>query len=108
MEHITEIVLAIFMSTGFWACVQAVLIKKMDRRSAERAALLGLLHEKIVAQCEAYLNKGFISEGQYRDLEEYLYKPYTSLGGNGTAAAYMERVQELIFRQREAAERGGK
>lgn len=101
MEHLTEIILAIFASTGFWACVQAVLLKHMDRRGAERAALLGLLHEKIVAQCEAYLNKGYISEGQYRDLEEYLYKPYTSLGGNGTAAAYMERVQELIFKRKE-------
>lgn len=101
MEHITEIILAIFASTGFWACVQAVVLKSMDRRSAERAALLGLLHEKLVDQCEAYLNKGYISEGQYRDLDEYIYKPYRELGGNGTGQAYMERVQELIFNRKE-------
>ena len=101
MEHITEIVLAIFASTGFWACVQAVILKHMDRRSAERAALLGLLHEKLVAQCEVYLDKGYISEGQYRDLDEYIYQPYKNLGGNGTGEEYMKRVQALIFERKE-------
>lgn len=101
MEHLTEIILAIFASTGFWACVQAVLLKHMDRRSAERAALLGLLHEKLVAQCEAYLDKGYISEGQYRDLEEYIYRPYRDLGGNGTGEEYVKRVQALIFERKE-------
>ncbi len=101
MEHLTEIVLAIFASTGFWACVQAVILKHMDRRSAERAALLGLLHEKLVAQCEVYLDKGYISEGQYRDLDEYIYQPYRNLGGNGTGAEYMKRVQSLIFERKE-------
>ena len=101
MEHLTEIVLAIFASTGFWACVQAVILKHMDRRSAERAALLGLLHEKLVAQREVYLDKGYISEGQYRDLDEYIYQPYKNLGGNGTGEEYMKRVQALIFERKE-------
>ena len=101
MEHLTEIILAIFASTGFWACVQAIILKRMDRRSAERAALLGLLHERLVDQCEIYLDKGCISEGQYRDLEEYIYKPYRALGGNGTGEEYMKRVQALIFERKE-------
>ena len=105
MEHITQIVLAIFASTGFWACVQAVILKRMDRRSAERAALLGLLHERLVDQCEVYLDKGYISEGQYRDLDEYIYKPYSALGGNGTGQVYMERVRELIFNRKEREEK---
>lgn len=101
MEHLTEIILAIFASTGFWACVQAIIIKRMDRRSAERAALLGLLHERLVDQCEVYLDKGYISEGQYRDLDEYIYTPYKNLGGNGTGEEYMKRVQALIFERKE-------
>ena len=105
MEHITQIVLAIFASTGFWAFVQALVLKRMDRRSAERAALLGLLHERLVDQCEVYLDKGYISEGQYRDLDEYIYKPYRALGGNGTGQAYMERVRELIFNRKEREEK---
>ena len=100
MEHITEIILAIFASTGFWAFVQALVLKRMDRRSAERAALLGLLHERLVDQCELYLDKGSITEGQYRDLDEYIYTPYKNLGGNGTGEEYMKRVQELIFERR--------
>ena len=105
MEHITQIVLAIFASTGFWAFVQALVLKRMDRRSAERAALLGLLHERLVDQCEVYLDKGYIAEGQYRDLDEYIYKPYRALGGNGTGQAYMERVRELIFNRKEREEK---
>ena len=105
MEHITQIVLAIFASTGFWAFVQALVLKRMDRRSAERAALLGLLHERLVDQCEVYLDKGYISEGQYRDLDEYIYKPYRALGGNGTGQAYMERVRELIYNRKEREEK---
>ena len=101
MEHLTEIILAIFASTGFWAFVQALVLKRMDRRSAERAALLGLLHERLVDQCEVYLDKGYISEGQYRDLDEYIYTPYKNLGGNGTGEEYMKRVQELIFERKE-------
>lgn len=101
MEHLTEIILAIFASTGFWACVQAIILKRMDRRSAERAALLGLLHERLVDQCEIYLDKGYISEGQYRDLDEYIYTPYKNLGGNGTGEEYMKRVQALIFERKE-------
>ena len=108
MEHITQIVLAVFASTGFWACTQAIILKRMDRRSAERAALLGLLHNELVDKAEMYLNRGYITESEYRDLSEYVFLPYKGLGGNGTGEAYMERVQELIFRQREAAERSQK
>ena len=60
-----------------------------------------LLHEKLVAQCEVYLDKGYISEGQYRDLDEYIYQPYRNLGGNGTGEEYMKRVQALIFERKE-------
>ena len=72
MDHLTQIILAVFASTGFWALVQAIVIKLMDRRSAERAALLGLLHERLVEQCESYLDRGYATEGEIRDLEEYI------------------------------------
>lgn len=108
MEHITQIFLAIFASTSFWACVQAVILKRMNHRSAERAALLGLLHNELVDKAEMYLNRGYITESEYRDLSEYVFQPYKGLGGNGTGEAYMGKVQELIFKQREAAERGRK
>ena len=104
MDHLTQIILAVFASTGFWALVQAIVIKLMDRRSAERAALLGLLHERLVEQCESYLDRGYATEGEIRDLEEYIYTPYRNLGGNGTGEQMFDKTRELIFRGKD----GGK
>ena len=101
MENITQIVVAVFASTGFWAFVTAVWQERQKKKSAERAALLGLLHERLVEQCEAYLDRGYLSEGEYRDLEEYIYNPYKNLGGNGTGEAYMGKVQALICEKKE-------
>ena len=104
MDHLTQIILAVFASTGFWALIQAIVIKLMDRRSAERAALLGLLHERLVEQCESYLDRGYATEGEIRDLEEYIYTPYRNLGGNGTGEKMFNETRELIFRGKD----GGK
>lgn len=105
MEHLTQIIVAIFASTGFWAFCQFLIQRYFDRKSAVKAALLGLLHERLVESCEVFLKRGYLSEGEYRDLDEYIYTPYKNLGGNGTGEEYMKRVQELIF---EKKERGGK
>ena len=100
MEHLAQIVAAIFASTGFWACVQMVLQERMKKKSAERQALLGLLHNELVDKAEFYLKRGYLSEGEFRDLEEYVYNPYKNLGGNGTGEAYMEQVRTLIFKKK--------
>ena len=41
MENITEIALAIFASTGFWAFCQFLVQRYFDRKSTVKAALLG-------------------------------------------------------------------
>ena len=100
MDHVTEIVVAIFASTGFWAFCQFLVQRYFDRKSAVKAALLGLLHERLVEQCDKYLDRGYISEGEFRDLSEYVYEPYRHLGGNGTGEAMYERTRDLIFEKR--------
>ena len=99
MEHITQIVLTIFMSTGFWAFVTAVWQERRTKKSAERAALLGLLHERLVEQCEAFLKRGYVTEGEIRDLEDYIYRPYRNLGGNGTGEQMFDKTRELMFKR---------
>lgn len=98
MNNVKEIAVAIFASTGFWAFCQFLVQRYFDRKSAVKAALLGLLHERLVEQCEAYLNRGYASEGEIRDLEEYIYTPYRNLGGNGTGESMFEKTRELIFK----------
>lgn len=104
MDHITQILIAAFASTGFWAVVNSILQARRDRKTAYsdkiriiEAGVRGLLHEKLIERCEYFISQGKITEGEYRDLEEYIYKPYKGLNGNGTGDAYMERCQELLF-----------
>ena len=101
MDHLTQIIVAIFASTGFWAFCQFLVQRYFDRKSAVKAALLGLLHERLVESCEAYLTRGYVTEGEIRDLEDYIYKPYRSLGGNGTGEQMFEKTRELMFKKGE-------
>ena len=41
------------------------------------------------------LMRGYITQDEYENLHEYLYKPYAALGGNGTAKRIMAEVEKL-------------
>lgn len=89
--YIITIVCAIFASTGFWALVTKVLEKK----SASAKMLLGLGHDRIIAETNRYIERGYISSEEYENLYKYLYTPYKNLGGNGSAERNMELVKKL-------------
>lgn len=104
MEHIIQILAVVFASTGFWAFISQILQNRRDKKTAYtdkirviEAGVRGLLHEKLIERCEYFIQKGTITEGEFRDLKEYIYDPYKGLNGNGTGDAYMERCQELLF-----------
>lgn len=42
-----------------------------------------------------YVERGWISQDEYENLYEYLYKPYEKLGGNGSAKRIMMEVNKL-------------
>ena len=45
---------------------------------------------------------------ELEDLEKYLFKPYSEMGGNGTAAAVVQKCKELpIISEQEAERRDG-
>ena len=104
MDNITQIVIAVFASSGFWAVVNAYLQMKRDKKTASakkvqalESGVLGLLHETLITKCEYYIQRGSITESEFRDLDEYIYQPYRGLNGNGTGEEYMRRVRELLF-----------
>lgn len=104
MEHLVQIIAVIFASTGFWAVVNTIIQGRRDKKTAYsqkiqviEAGVRGLLHEKLIERCEHFIQKGSITEGEFRDLKEYIYDPYKGLNGNGTGDAYIERCQELLF-----------
>ena len=86
---------AIFSSLGFWTFVNNVYQNHREKKSAERKALLGLLHETIVERSAEYMARQGITQQEYNDLHTYIYDPYKELGGNGTGEKLMEEVEKL-------------
>lgn len=49
---------------------------------------------RLTQLCKAYIQQGFMTNGEYEQLVEF-YKVYASLGGNGQAKTYYERAVQL-------------
>ena len=111
---------AIFTNAGLWGILQKMQQHKYDKE-AERdeqftealkkleenqetmaktldlqgQVLKGIGHDRIIYLGRTYCKKGHISVDDYENLNEYLYKPYKELGGNGTAEKMMHEVDAL-------------
>lgn len=97
-QSIITIICAILASSGFWAFLQ----KRAERKAAENKQttvetqmLIGLAHDRIVYLGMCYIERGYITQDEYENLYEYLYKPYEKLGGNGSAMRIMDEVNNL-------------
>ena len=82
---------AILGSNGLWALIA----KLTEKRSATNRLLMGLAYSEIISAAERYIARGYISTDEYHELYHYLYEPYQSKGGNGTAARLMGVVKTL-------------
>lgn len=92
----------VLASSGFWAFVT----KKSDKNNAESRMLLGLGHDRIIELGMGYIQRGWITEEEYENLNDYLYKPYEEMGGNGSAKRIMQEVNKLPIRQLNFSEQG--
>jgi len=61
--------------------------------------LVGLAHDRIIHLGMAYLTRGYITQDEYENLNDYLYQPYEKMGGNGSAKRVMEEVRRLPIRK---------
>lgn len=91
IQTIVTIVCAILASSGFWAYLQS----KSKHDDAKSQMLIGLAHDRIIALGMSYIERGWISQDEYENLYEYLYKPYEKLGGNGSAKKVIDEVNAL-------------
>lgn len=57
--------------------------------------LRGIGHDRIIFLGEHYLRQKYITPEEYENLHDYLYIPYRTLGGNGTAEKIMNEVMKL-------------
>lgn len=103
-----QIVLTIFTSvlasSGLWAFLGS----RLDRHSAQKDMLIGLGHDRIMYLGMRYIDRGWITQDEYENLNSYLYEPYKKLGGNGSALRVMQEVNKLPIRNQGFEGMGGK
>jgi len=91
LQMAVTVVCAVLASSGFWAYLQA----RHEKKDAKTKMLLGLGHDRIVALTMSYIERGWITQDEYEDLNKYLYNPYREMGGNGTAERLMTEIKKL-------------
>ena len=95
MEPWFQIIITVFSSvlasSGLWA----YLAKRAERKDVKTQMLVGLAHDRILYLGMEYIERGWITQDEYENLYEYLYKPYEKMGGNGSAKRVMKEVDNL-------------
>lgn len=98
MEPWLQIVVTVFSSvlasSGLWAFIA----KKSENKDVKIKMLIGLAHDRIIFLGMGYIERGYITQDEYENLYEYLYKPYEKMGGNGSAKRIMTEVNKLPLR----------
>ena len=89
------LVVAVLTSSGLWA----VVAKRVDKGDAQRKMLVGLAHDRIIHLGMVYVDRGYITQDEYENLNDYLYTPYEKMGGNGSVKRVMEEVRKLPIRK---------
>ena len=93
-QIIVPLAVAMLTSSGLWALVS----KRADKNNAERKMLVGLAHDRIIHLGMVYIERGYVTQDEYENLQVYLYEPYEKMGGNGSARRVMEEVRKLPIR----------
>lgn len=100
-QLIITVLVAVLSSNGLWAWIQS----KSTVKSARDRMILGLGHAEIFRQAEKYIHRNGITLSELDDLETYLFKPYSEMGGNGTAASIVQKCRQLPVITEQEAER---
>lgn len=85
-------------SSGFWIYLKNRVETKDREQDATTRLLMGLAQEKIMYLGLKYIDRGYVTKDEYKDLRHYLLEPYLALGGNGTVERVMHGVERLEFR----------
>ena len=94
-QLVITILCSVLASSGFWAYI----MKRCDSKKAETDMLIGLGHDRITYLGLQYIERQYITQDEYENLNDYLYKPYKDLGGNGSAERIMKEVDKLEIRK---------
>lgn len=95
LQLVVTIFSAVLASSGLWAYI----MKRSERKDSKTKLLLGLAHDRIMFLGMSYITRGYITQDEYENLNDYLYKPYEDTGGNGSAQRVMQEVNKLPVRK---------
>lgn len=95
LQIIIPVVIAFVASSGFWL----FLTNYREKKSLQTQLMIGLAHTQIMELGMKYIDRGWISQDEYENLNVYLYGPYEKLGGNGSARRVMLEVDRLPIRR---------
>ena len=91
IQTIITVVCSVLASSGFWAYIQ----KRSEKKDGRTQLLIGLAHDRIIELGMKYIERGWITQDEYENLNDYLYIPYKKEGGNGSAERVMIDVRKL-------------
>ena len=88
------ILASVLASGGFWTLIQ----RRYDKNDAKTELLVGLAHDRIIELGMRYIDRGYIFQDEYENLNDYLFNPYEKAGGigkYGSAKQVMDVVRTL-------------
>ena len=107
MESWMQVILTVFSSvlasSGLWAFI----VKRAEKKDVKTQMLIGLGHDRIMYLGMVYIDRGWITQDEYENLYEYLYKPYEMMGGNGSVKRIMKEVDKLPIHKNNYPKIGG-
>lgn len=96
VQMFITVLCSVITSSGIWSYLQT----RRERKDCKSQMLIGLGHDRIISLGLEYIDRGYITQDEYENLYEYLYKPYEALGGNGSAKRIMNEVNKLPIKNR--------
>ena len=103
LKFLGTIITCLLASTGLWSYLQ----KRIEKKDNRTKMLIGLAHDRIIYLGMQYIKRGYVTQDEYENLHDYLYKPYHESGGNGSAQKVMEEVNKLPLRPNDWIEKKG-
>lgn len=97
-QMVITVLCSVIASSGFWAFMQA----NLNSKDCKSEMLIGLAHDRIIDLGMTYIERGWIYQDEYENLNDYLYRPYEKMGGNGSAKRIMQEVNGLPIKTRGA------
>ena len=110
IQTITTAIISALTSSGFLSLVMYLLQRRDKKKekeesieSAQSKMLLGLGHDRILSITDRLVKRGAITLKEKRNLE-YLWRPYSSLKGNGDCKIGYDACQQLPVVSEDKAE----